>query len=71
MTEIPADVMKAATDIACSAERGVPVGSLPGVIYLAKAILAERERCANIAHCGCMDPMCNRCGVDDAIREGK
>lgn len=44
MSEIPADVMKTASDIAYSAEIGVVVGSLPGAIYLARAILAERER---------------------------
>lgn len=71
MTEIPEDVMKAAIGIAYSAECSVVVGSFPGAIYIARAILAERERCAKVAHCGCMDPMCNRCGVDDAIRAGK
>ncbi|RJT41985.1 hypothetical protein D3227_04715 [Mesorhizobium waimense] len=41
---IPADIMKAATDIAYSAETGVPVGSFPGAVYIARAILAERQR---------------------------
>ncbi|TIW56704.1 MAG: hypothetical protein E5V54_11335 [Mesorhizobium sp.] len=47
--EIPADIMKAATDIAYSAETGVVVGSFPGAVYIARAILAERERCAETA----------------------
>ncbi|RUX04768.1 hypothetical protein EOA35_09395 [Mesorhizobium sp. M8A.F.Ca.ET.023.01.1.1] len=42
--EIPADIMKAATDIAYSADAGVPVGSFPGAVYIARAILAERQR---------------------------
>ncbi|TIT90357.1 MAG: hypothetical protein E5W41_00060 [Mesorhizobium sp.] len=42
--EIPADIMKAATEIAYSAETGVVVGSFPGAVYIAQAILAERQR---------------------------
>lgn len=42
--EIPADIMKAATEIAYSAETGVVVGSFPGAVYIARAILAERQR---------------------------
>ncbi|MDX8537038.1 hypothetical protein RFM23_05300 [Mesorhizobium abyssinicae] len=36
--------MRAATDIAYSAETGVVVGSFPGAVYIARAILAERQR---------------------------
>ncbi|RVD32017.1 hypothetical protein EN742_33430 [Mesorhizobium sp. M4A.F.Ca.ET.020.02.1.1] len=36
--------MKAATDIAYSAETGVVVGSFHGAVYIARAILAERQR---------------------------
>ncbi len=49
MSEIPADVMEAALAISYSAEIAVPVGSLPGAIYIARAIMAERERCAKKA----------------------
>ncbi|RWF71378.1 MAG: hypothetical protein EOQ34_15640 [Mesorhizobium sp.] len=47
--EIPADIMKAATHIAYAAETGVVVGSFPGAVYIARAILAERERNKAIA----------------------
>jgi hypothetical protein len=47
-TSIPKDLMSAAVDMAYKAETGVVVGSFPGAVWLARAMLAERERCESI-----------------------
>jgi len=57
MTEIPDDVMKAARDAVNSAidDRGA-------IGVIARAILAERERCAKVAEEDLRSPMAKKAG---------
>ncbi|MBB5700698.1 hypothetical protein FHS76_000541 [Ochrobactrum daejeonense] len=53
MSEIPDDVLKAAKAAAYETEKtgddAAAITSLTGVDVIARAILAERDRCANVA----------------------
>ena len=47
---IPADAMETAINMVCEARsESVIVSSLPGAVIIARAIVAERERCAKVA----------------------
>ena len=49
MTEVAADIMKAARDIAHKLPTGSHIRSRSGITSIALAIHAERERCARVA----------------------
>lgn len=69
MREIPEDVMKAATE-AYECYDGMAYNASLLIDSIARAIMAERERCIKIVRCGCENPACELDEAADRIERG-
>ncbi|MHC2481586.1 hypothetical protein [Rhizobium leguminosarum] len=65
MSEIPEDIMNTARTVAMKIAAVLPISSSDDVDHIAKAIFAERERCASIADAKMYDFGCIA-GTDSA-----
>jgi spore coat polysaccharide biosynthesis protein SpsF (cytidylyltransferase family) len=69
--EIPADILEAAEAIF---QTEITAGQMGGAFIkerIARAILAERERCAKIVRCNCDNPFCELDAAADRIERGE